>query len=50
MSGKRIYPYRGWHPYKDLPSEPGGELVGSEGKMWTEGVRSRRLDDRLRDR
>jgi arylsulfatase A-like enzyme len=36
MSGKRIYPYRGWHPYKDLPPQPGWEPVGSDGKMWTE--------------
>jgi arylsulfatase A-like enzyme len=36
MSGKRIFPYRGWHPYKDLPPQPGWEPVGSDGKMWTE--------------
>jgi arylsulfatase A-like enzyme len=36
MSGKRIYPYRGWHPYEDLPPQPGWEPVGSDGKMWTE--------------
>jgi arylsulfatase A-like enzyme len=36
MSGKRIYPYRGWHPYKGLPPQPGWEPVGSDGKMWTE--------------
>jgi hypothetical protein len=33
MSGKRIYPYRGWHPYEDLPPQPGWEPVGSDGKM-----------------
>ena len=36
MSGKRIYPYRGWRPYEDLPPQPGWEPVGSDGKMWTE--------------
>jgi arylsulfatase A-like enzyme len=36
MSGKRIYPYRGWHPYDGLPPQPGWEPVGSDGKMWTE--------------
>jgi arylsulfatase A-like enzyme len=36
MSGKRIFPYRGWRPYKDLPPQPGWEPVGSDGKMWTE--------------
>ncbi len=36
MSGKRIYPYRGWHPYEGLPPQPGWEPVGSDGKMWTE--------------
>ena len=36
MSGKRIFPYRGWHPYDGLPPQPGWEPVGSDGKMWTE--------------
>ena len=40
MSGKRIYPYRGWHPYKDLPPQPGWEPVGSDGRMWTEVLRA----------
>jgi arylsulfatase A-like enzyme len=39
MSGKRIFPYRGWHPYKGLPPQPGWEPVGSDGKMWTEVLR-----------
>jgi arylsulfatase A-like enzyme len=39
MSGKRIYPYRGWHPYDGLPPQPGWEPVGSDGKMWTEVLR-----------
>jgi arylsulfatase A-like enzyme len=41
MSGKRIYPYRGWHPYEDLPPQPGWEPVGSDGKMWTEVLRDK---------
>ena len=36
MSGKRIFPYRGWHHYDGLPPQPGWEPVGSDGKMWTE--------------
>jgi len=39
MSGKRIFPYRGWRPYEDLPPQPGWEPVGSDGKMWTEVLR-----------
>jgi len=41
MSGKRIYPYRGWHPVKGLPPQPGWEPVGSDGKMWTEVLREK---------
>jgi arylsulfatase A-like enzyme len=41
MSGKRIFPYRGWHPYKDLPPQPGWEPVGSDGRMWTEVLRDK---------
>jgi arylsulfatase A-like enzyme len=41
MSGKRIFPYRGWRPYKDLPPQPGWEPVGSDGKMWTEVLREK---------
>jgi arylsulfatase A-like enzyme len=41
MSGKRIYPYRGWHPYDGLPPQPGWEPVGSDGKMWTEVLREK---------
>ena len=41
MSGKRIYPYRGWRPYEDLPPQPGWEPVGSDGKMWTEVLRDK---------
>jgi arylsulfatase A-like enzyme len=41
MSGRRIFPYRGWHPYRDLPPQPGWEPVGSDGKMWAEVLRER---------
>jgi arylsulfatase A-like enzyme len=41
MSGKRIFPYRGWHPYDGLPPQPGWEPVGSDGKMWTEVLREK---------
>jgi arylsulfatase A-like enzyme len=36
MSGRRTYPFRGWHPYPDLPPQPGWEPVGSDGTMWTQ--------------
>jgi arylsulfatase A-like enzyme len=36
MAGKRIFPFRGWHPYRDLPARPGWEPVGVDGKMWSE--------------
>jgi arylsulfatase A-like enzyme len=39
MSGRRIFPYRGWRPYRDLPAQPGWEPVGSDGKMWAEVLR-----------
>jgi arylsulfatase A-like enzyme len=39
MSGRRIFPYRGWRPYRDLPPQPGWEPVGSDGKMWAEVLR-----------
>ena len=41
MSGKRIFPYRGWRPYEDLPPQPGWEPVGSDGKMWTDVLRAK---------
>ncbi len=39
MAGRRTFPFRGWHPYRDLPPQPGWEPVGSDGKMWTEVLR-----------
>jgi arylsulfatase A-like enzyme len=39
MAGRRTFPFRGWHPYKDLPPQPGWEPVGSDGKTWTEVLR-----------
>jgi arylsulfatase A-like enzyme len=41
MSGRRTFPFRGWHPYRDLPPQPGWEPVDSDGKMWTELLRER---------
>jgi arylsulfatase A-like enzyme len=41
MSGRRTFPFRGWHPYRDLPAQPGWEPVDSDGKMWTEVLRER---------
>jgi arylsulfatase A-like enzyme len=35
MSGKRVYPFRGWHPFRGLPPQPGWEPVGIDGEMWT---------------
>jgi arylsulfatase A-like enzyme len=39
MAGRRTFPFRGWHPYKDLPPQPGWAPVGSDGKTWTEVLR-----------
>ena len=39
MAGKRTFPFRGWHPYRDLPPQPGWEPVGSDGEMWTATLR-----------
>jgi arylsulfatase A-like enzyme len=35
MSGRRVYPFRGWHPFPNLPPQPGWEPVGIDGEMWT---------------
>jgi arylsulfatase A-like enzyme len=39
MSGQRTFPFRGWHPYRDLPPQPGWEPVDSDGPMWSEVLR-----------
>jgi arylsulfatase A-like enzyme len=39
MSGKRTFPFRGWHPYRDLPAQPGWEPVDNDGQMWAEFLR-----------
>ena len=39
MSGKRVYPFRGWHPFPNLPPQPGWEPVGIDGEMWTVTLR-----------
>ncbi len=38
-AGRSSYPVQRWHPYKDLPPQPGWEPVGSDGKTWTEVLR-----------
>ena len=35
MSGRRVYPFRGWHAWPGLPPQPGWEPVGIDGEMWT---------------
>jgi arylsulfatase A-like enzyme len=35
MSGRRVFPFRGWHPWPNLPPQPGWEPVGIDGEMWT---------------
>jgi len=35
MAGKRMYPFRGWHPWRGLPPQPGWSPVGDDGEMWT---------------
>ena len=39
MAGRRTFPFRGWHPHRGLPPQPGWEPVGSDGKTWTEVLR-----------
>jgi arylsulfatase A-like enzyme len=39
MAGRRTFPFRGWHPYRDLPPQPGWEPVDGDGKMWSEVLR-----------
>jgi arylsulfatase A-like enzyme len=39
MSGRRVYPFRGWHPWPGLPPQPGWEPVGIDGEMWTVTLR-----------
>lgn len=41
MSGRRTFPFRGWHPYRQLPPQPGWQPVGSDGPMWTELLAAR---------
>ena len=41
MSGRRTFPFRGWHEFNQLPPEPGWEPVGSDGQMFTEFLRGR---------
>jgi arylsulfatase A-like enzyme len=36
MEGHRVFPFRGWRPFKGLPAQPGWEPVGYGRKMWTE--------------
>jgi arylsulfatase A-like enzyme len=35
MSGRRVFPFRGWHSWPGLPPQPGWEPVGIDGEMWT---------------
>ena len=37
--GRRVYPFRGWHRWPDLPPQPGWEPVGIDGEMWTVTLR-----------
>jgi arylsulfatase A-like enzyme len=39
MSGRRVYPFRGWHAWPGLPPQPGWEPVGIDGEMWTVTLR-----------
>ena len=36
MEGHRVYPFRGWRPFKGLPAQPGWEPIGHGRKLWTE--------------
>jgi arylsulfatase A-like enzyme len=35
MSGRRVFPFRGWRAWPGLPPQPGWEPVGIDGEMWT---------------
>ncbi len=39
MSGRRVFPFRGWHRWPGLPPQPGWEPVGIDGEMWTVTLR-----------
>ena len=32
MEGHRVYPFRGWRPFKGLTAQPGWEPVGYDGR------------------
>ncbi|HEU0024345.1 MAG TPA: sulfatase [Thermoleophilaceae bacterium] len=36
MEGHRVFPFRGWRPFKNLTKQPGWEPVGYRKRMWTE--------------
>ena len=36
MEGHRVYPFRGWRPFKGLTAQPGWEPVGYHRRMWPE--------------
>ena len=50
MEGHRVYPFRGWHPFKGLTAQPGWEPIGHDRPVWTELPPGARLDHRVRDR
>jgi arylsulfatase A-like enzyme len=41
MEAHRVYPFRGWRPFKGLTAQPGWEPVGHGRRMWTEHLQER---------
>ncbi len=39
MTGRRIYPFRGWRPYRGLPAEPGWEPIARGVPVFTDVLR-----------
>ena len=41
MEGHRVYPFRGWHPFKGLTAQPGWEPIGHDRPVWTDYLQER---------
>ena len=50
LSGRRVFPFHGWHPYRGLLAEPGWAPLRDPSLAFTSVLHARRLLDRVRDR
>jgi len=41
MTGKRVFPFRGWRPVKGLPPQPGWEGIGRRERLFTDLLAAR---------